>query len=310
MKPPSRTLRQTLPSLHGMLLFEASARHLNFSKAADEMAITQSAVSHAVKQLEEALGHPLFLREKRGLALTSQGQRLFATVSHSFASIAETVNDISAADQKDTLVVGCSAIMAAEWLLPRLQALRDIHPDIKVEVRSFDRDPELMANGIDVHFRLGDGAWPDYDAIRLWPEQIFAVASPDYLRHCPPLASLSDVLQQRLILYVDPLRFRIGWAEWLRDLGADLTGRLQVTMQVNDSLMALQAAEAGEGLALGWPPTINRALAAGRLELALPDNVRTSRHFYLLTPKAARQRRVVRQFCDWLVGQAGPEIAG
>lgn len=302
MNPPRRSLRQTLPSLHGLMLFEASARHLNFSKAADELAITQSAVSHAVKQLEEAVGHPLFLRENRALTLTSQGQRLFASVSQGLGSIAETVGDISAAEQKDTVVVSCSTIMATEWLLPRLPALRATLPDLKVEVRCFDRDPDMMTNGIDVQLRLGDGNWTDYDAIRLWREEIFAVASPAYLAG-HPLAAPADLLDHRLILYVDPLRFRIGWAEWLRALGVDLPGRLPVTMQVNDSLVSLQAAEAGEGLALGWRITADRALAQGRVVRALPDTLATDRYFHILTPKAARPRRVVRQFCDWLAAQ-------
>lgn len=302
MNAPRRTLRQTLPSLHGLMLFEASARHLNFSKAADELAITQSAVSHAVKQLEETLGHALFLRENRALVLTTQGQRLFASVSRGFSSIAETVTEIGMADQKDTLVVSCSTIMATEWLLPRLPALRTSLPDLRVEVRCFDRDPDMMAHGIDVQLRLGDGSWADYDAIRLWREEVFAVASPAYLAD-HPVASPGDLLAHRLILYVDPLRYRMGWAEWLREMGVDLPGRLPVTMQVNDSLVSLRAAEAGEGLALGWRVTTDRALAEGRIVQALPDSLTTDRYFYLLTPKTVRPRRVVRQFCDWLVAQ-------
>lgn len=136
IKSPRRSLRHSLPSLHGLLLFEASSRHLNFSKAAEELAITQSAISHGVKQLEEGLGHPLFLRESRALILTSQGQRLYASLSRGFAPIAETVDDISASDQKDKLVVGCSTMLAIEWLLPRLPSLRVSHPDLRIEVRS------------------------------------------------------------------------------------------------------------------------------------------------------------------------------
>lgn len=303
MSATRRSLRHSLPSLHGLMLFEASARHLNFSKAAEELAITQSAVSHAVKQLEETLGHPLFLRENRTLVLTSQGQRLFASVAAGFGSIAQTVGDISAAEQKDTLVVSCSTIMATQWLLPRLPGLRATLPDLKVEVRCFDRDPDLMAHGIDVQLRLGDGVWPDYDAIRLWREEIFAVASPAYLA-AHPLHGPEDLPRHRLILYVDPLRFRIGWAEWLRAQGVDLPGRLPVTMQVNDSLVALQAAEAGEGLALGWAVTADRALAEGRIVRALPQVLQTGWHFHILTPKAARPRRAVRQFLDWLTAEA------
>lgn len=308
MSTTRRSLRQTLPSLHGLMLFEASARHLNFSKAAEELAITQSAVSHAVKQLEESLGHPLFLRENRGLVLTTQGQRLFASVAQGFGSIAQTVDDISTAEAKDTLVLSCSTIMATEWLLPRLPGLRLALPDVKVEVRCFDRDPDLMAHGIDVQLRLGDGAWPDYDAVRLWREEIFAVASPAYLA-AHPLQDPQDLANHRLVLYVDPLRFRIGWAEWLRALGLDLPERLPVTMQVNDSLVALQAAEAGEGLALGWRVSADRALTEGRIVQALPQVLQTERYFYILTPKATRPRRALRRLVEWLT-QAAQETLG
>lgn len=303
MNPPRRSLRHSLPSLHGLLLFEASARHLNFSKAAAELAITQSAVSHGVKQLEETLGHPLFLRENRALALTSQGQRLFASVSRGFSSIAETVGDISAGTQKDTLVVSCSTVLAVEWLLPRLPSLRTTHPDLKIELRCLDRDPDLMANGIDVQLRLGDGTWPGLLAERLWPEEIVAVASPEYLRRHGPVA-FADVPKHRLISYVDPHRFRIGWTEWLRAQGVQLTGRLQVVTEVNDSLVSLKAAEAGEGMALGWRPLIELAIAEGRLVQALPEVLRTGRHHYILTV-GTNPRRVIRQFCDWLLSQHG-----
>lgn len=218
MSTTRRSLRHMLPSLHGLMVFEASARLLNFSKAADELAITQSAVSHAVRQLEASLGYPLFLREGRTLALTSQGQRLYLSVSGGFGAIAETVGDISATEQRDTLVVSCSTIMATEWLLPRLSALRVQLPDVKIDLRCFDRDHDLTAHGIDVQLRLGDGLWPDYEALRLWPEEILAVASPDYLsRH--PVRGLEDLGNHRLVLYVDPLRFRIGWPEWVRAVG-------------------------------------------------------------------------------------------
>jgi LysR family glycine cleavage system transcriptional activator len=301
MKNPRRSLRHSIPSLHGLMLFEASARHLNFSKAADELAITQSAVSHGVKQLEDALGHPLFLRESRALTLTSQGEWLFGSVSRGFLSIAETVEDISATDQKDTVVVSCSTVLAVEWLLPRLPVLRGSQPDLRIELRCLDRDPDLMANGIDVQLRLGDGPWPGLEARAFWPEQIVAVASPDYLRRFGPVA-LADLPRHRLISYVDPHRFRIGWAEWLRSQGVQWTERLPVVMQVNDSLVSLKAAEAGEGLALGWCPLIDRALIEGRLVQVLPERLLTGRHHHILTVRN-NPRRAIRQFCDWLLAQ-------
>lgn len=304
MKKSRRTLRQSLPSLHGLVLFEAAARHLNFSKAADELAITQSAVSHGLRQLEDALGHPLFHREGRKLTLTSDGLRLFSTVSRSFGAIAETVDDISTEDRRDTLVVSSSTILATEWLMPRLASLHQAHPEMKLELRCLDRDIDLLANGIDVQLRLGDGNWPGHEAVQLWPEQITAVCSPDYLRRNGPVAGPADLVNHSLISYVDPHRFRLGWAEWLRGLGVDLPGRLQFHMQVNDSLVALKAAEAGEGIALGWRPIVDGALENGRLVSVVADRLLTGRHHYALMSDTATRRRLLRQFCDWLAAQA------
>lgn len=305
MKTERRTLRQSLPSLHGLLLFEASARHLNFSKAAEELAITQSAVSHGVRQLEDAIGQSLFLREGRKLSLTSDGLRLFSTVSRGFGAIAETVDDIGAGGGRDTLVVSTSTVLATEWLLPRLPSLRRDCPDMKLELRCLDRDVDLTSHGIDIQLRLGDGNWPGYDAIPLWPEQIIAVCSPAYLRDHGPVASLADLLKHRLISYADPHRFRLGWAEWLRALGVDVPGRLTAHMQVNDSLVSLKAAEAGEGAALGWRPIVDRALAEGRLVAMRPERLLTGRSHYILASDALQRRKATRQFCDWLVAQEG-----
>jgi len=305
MSKPRRNLRHSVPSLRSLMLFESSARHLNFSKAAEENSITQSAVSHAVKLLEETLGHALFLRENRALILTSQGTRLYNAVSSGFAAISETVDDMSATGAADSVVVSCSTILAVEWLLPRMPSLRAAHPNLMVETRCLDRDPDLLSNGFDVQLRLGDGLWPGYEAKQLFAEEIVALASRDYLDRNPPITCLEDLLDHRLVLYVDPHRFRIGWAEWLRAMGVDVSKRLRIAAQVNDSLVSLKSAEAGEGLVLGQHPLVDRALAEGRLVKVLPKGLVTGLHHHLLTVKSDRQRRVVRQFCDWLVDQCG-----
>ena len=303
MSQNRRSLRRSLPSLQGLMVFEASARHLNFSKAAEELLISQSAVSHAVKQLEESLGHPLFLRENRMLRLTSQGQKLFASVAAGFGTIAETIEDIGVVEQKDKVVLSCSTIMATEWFLPRSDRLRKEMPDTRVDVLCFDRDPDLARLGIDVQIRLGEGNWPEYDAIRLRSEEIFPVCSPAYLQ-AHPIAGISDLPGHELIAYVDPLRERTGWAEWLRAKDLAVEGRLKPKTQVNDSLVALKSAEAGAGLALGWSMTADRALEEGRVVRALADTLETGRAFYALTPKATPLRRSVRNFVDWLAREA------
>lgn len=303
MKIPRRSLRQSLPSLHGLILFEASARHLNFSKAAEELGLTQSAVSHGIRQVEDTLGHALFLRQNRALALTTQGQRLFSTVTKSLGSIADTIDDISGAGNRDTIVVSTSTVLATEWLLPRLPSLRESLPDLRIDLRCLDRDTDLLANGIDVQLRLGDGQWPGYEATACWAEEIVVVASPGYISRHGPVASANELPEHRLIAYVDPYRLRIGWGEWLRSQGVEMAGRLPYFLQANDSLVAMKAAEAGEGLALGWHQIFDRALAENRLVQVLPNTLRTGRHHYILTVEGGARRKAIAQFRDWFLSQ-------
>lgn len=302
-----QSLRQAIPSLHGLLLFEAAARLLSFSKAAEELAITQPAVSHGIRQLEDALGQPLFLREHRSLHLTSHGQRLFASVSDGFAAIAETVAEIRNTPQRNIITVGASTVTASECLLPLLPRLRAELPDLMIELSTIDRDPDLTAAGIDVHIRLGDGKWPGYDTVALWPETIAAACSPAYLARRGPIRDVAELLDHDLIHYIDRFRYRLGWAEWLRASGVPVPALLPMAIRANDSFFVQKAAEAGEGVMLGWMPTIARALAAGRLVLAHPNVVDTGRHFYAVSVRDPARRREIALFCDWLARQADPD---
>lgn len=296
----NKSLLRTIPSLHSLILFEAAARFLNFSKAATELSITQPAVSHGIRQLEMSLGHPLFVRERRGLTLTTQGHRLYSAVSGGFASIAETLDDIAGKPRRDTLVISTSTVMATEWLMPRLPELRENHRDLMIDLRCLDRDPDVTTTNIDVHIRLGDGNWPGCEAVALWDEEILPVCSPGYLASNEPLLLVSDILRHRLIHYVDPYRFRIGWSEWLRAAGIGAPPTLPTSLQVNDSLVAMKAAENGEGIALGWRPLIDRPIRQKRLAIALDQTVRTGRKFYVVTQSAPNRRKVALIFRDWL----------
>jgi len=295
-----RTFRQLVPSLHGLLLFEAAARHLNFSTAAAELSITQPAVSHGIKQLEAMLGHPLFVREHRTLSLTTQGLRLYSAVANGLGTISETLSEISGSGHRDKIVASASAVLATEWLVPRLAGLRLDHPNLQVEIRCLDRDPELASSGIDVHIRMGDGNWPGYSSTQLWAEHIVPVCSEAFLERHGPFGSVQELLSCPLIHYVDPYRFRFGWAEWLRALELPVPPNLPVALEVNDYLLAQKAAEAGEGLVLGWRPIIDQALAGKRLAIAFPQTLETGRHHYAVTASAPKLRRAVVQFRDWL----------
>ncbi|MEW6634637.1 MAG: LysR substrate-binding domain-containing protein [Pseudomonadota bacterium] len=296
------SFRQLVPSLHGLILFEVAARHLNFSTAAGELSITQPAVSHGIKQLESSLGHPLFLREHRTLSLTTQGARLYSAVSSGLGTISEALAEITNDSlQRDKIVAGVSAVLATEWLLPKLGRLRQDYPNLQIEIRCLDRDPDLPSSSIDLHVRLGDGNWPGCTSVRLWPEHIVPICSPEFLERHGPFNSISELVSSPLIHYVDPYRFRLGWGDWLRALNLPVPPNLPVALEVNDMLLAQKAAEKGEGLLLGQRPIIDQALDTGRLKIALDCPLETGRHHYAVMPSGTGIRKAVAQFRDWLL---------
>ncbi len=299
------TFRQLVPSLHGLILFEVAARHLNFSSAASELSITQPAVSHGIKQLEATLGHPLFLREHRTLSLTTQGARLYSAVSSGLGTISETLAEITNDSvHRDRIVAGTSAVLATEWLLPKLGALRQDLPNLQIEIRCLDRDPDLPSSSIDLHIRLGDGNWPGCTSVQLWSEHIVPICSPDFLDRHGPFSSIPQLVALPLIHYVDPYRFRPGWGDWLRALNLPVPSNLPVALEVNDMLLAQKAAEKGEGLLLGQRPIIDQALNTGRLKIAFDCPLETGRHHYAVMPSGTGIRRAVVQFRDWLLANA------
>lgn len=307
MNQDRRTFRQTVPSLHGLILFEAAARHLNFSTAASELSVTQPAVSHSIRQLETTLGHRLFVRERRTLALTTHGQRLYSAVASGFGTISETLAEISGTTHRDKIVVSASAVLATEWLVLKLDNLHREHPNLQIEIRCLDRDPDLATSGIDVHIRMGDGNWPGCTSLLLWPEHIVPTCSPEFFKQYGPFDSIQDLVSHPLIHYVDIYRFRLGWAEWLRALDLPVPPVLPVALEVNDQLLAQKAAEKGEGLSLGHRPIIDQALATGRLMIAFPQPLETGRQHYAVTVAGPGVRKAVIQFRDWLQATAAAE---
>jgi LysR family transcriptional regulator, glycine cleavage system transcriptional activator len=278
---------------------------MSFSKAAEELLVTQSAVSHAVKQLELALGMSLFVRKHRSLELTAEGETLYRSVNSGLALIADTIKILHArSPETSELVVAGSTSMIHFWMLPRVTEFQHRFPGLKLKLQTLDKDLDVTEAGIDVFLRLGDGRWPQYDTIKVWPEEIFAVASPDYLERSMPIRALTDLMDHDLIVYEDLFRRRMKMNEWFLLMGAQRpcpnTGRLHLT----DYAVALQAAIDGCGITLGWRPSIDDLVASKKLALAFPTPLVTGNHFYLVTPRGASTRPPLSTFCDWLVETA------
>jgi LysR family transcriptional regulator, glycine cleavage system transcriptional activator len=291
-------MRRRLLPLNALPSFEAAARHLSFSRAADELRVTHGAVSHAVRNLEDHLGVQLMIRATRSVRLTPIGASLAAEIRDILEHLAAAT---SAATGQSSGIVSVSTIdsFAARWLMPRLFRFRQTHGDIDVRVATSERLADFVSDGIDIAIRCGGGHYPGLTAELLMKEDHFPVCSPKLLKGRYPLHAPGDLARHTLLHDV----FTVDWAIWLRSAGIDnIDPHRGPTFLSSD--YAIQAAIRGEGIVLGRSALIADDLAAGRLvrpfELSLPAGFA----YYLVHPARALKRPNVKAFRDWLMAEA------
>jgi LysR family transcriptional regulator, glycine cleavage system transcriptional activator len=287
-------MRHRLPPLNALPSFEAAARHLSFSRAAEELRVTHGAVSRAVRNLEDYLGAQLMVRATRSVRLTPIGASFAAEVRDVLEHLAAAT---SAAAGQTTGIVSISTIdsFAARWLMPRLSRFRRIHGGIDVRVATSERLADFVSDGIDIAIRCGGGIYPDLSSELLMKEDHFPVCSPKLLKGRYPLRTPADLARHTLLHDV----FTVDWAMWLLSAGIDNVNPHQgPTFLSSDH--AIQAAIRGEGVVLGRSALVTDDLAAGRLvrpfELSLPAGFA----YYVVYPPRALQRPNVKAFRDWL----------
>jgi DNA-binding transcriptional LysR family regulator len=291
-----------LPSLDLLKGFESAARHLSFTRAADELFLTQSAVSRQVKSLEEQLGVPLFKRDTRALALTEAGQLLYATVREMLNALDETVTRIGAADLERKLAVTTPVSFASVWLVPRLAAFRKAHADIAVHLVASNEVVNLERNHIDLAIRIYVGDTLPRDALPLVSEEVFPVCSPHLLQDASrPLREPAD-LAHHVLIHFDEAAGRwpnLTWSRWLSLRGL---GSLRPAGIAGFNLYdhVIQAAIAGEGVALGRSPLVSDLLRRKVLVAPFPERSATGYHYYVFVADASAQRAAVHAFIGWL----------
>ncbi len=278
--------------------FEAAARHLSFSRAADELRVTHGAVSRAVRNLEDQLGVQLMLRATRSVRLTPVGAAFAAEIRDLLERLALAT---SAATGLTSGIVNVSTIdsFAARWLMPRLFRFRQAHADIDVRVALSERLADFAGDGIDIAIRCGGGQYPGLSAELLMTEDHFPVCSPTLLKGPRRLRRPADLARHTLLHDV----FTVDWAIWLQSAGIDhVDPQRGPTFLSSDH--AIQAAVRGEGVVLGRSALVADDLAAGRLvrpfELSLPAGFA----YYVVYPPRALQRPCVKAFRDWLVAES------
>lgn len=290
-----------LPPLNAIRSFEAAARHLSFSKAAEELFVTPAAVSHQVKALEDWLGVPLFRRLNRAVILTAAGQSYLLGVRKGLETIGAATENLMRHDTAGTLHVDTLPSFAARWLLPRLSQFREAHPDIDVRLSASEKLADFNRDDVDVVIRYGHGNYPGLRVEKLLTEEVmFPVCSPALLTGRYPLRVPAD-LKYHTLLHDD---MRIDWQTWLTLAGVtDVDPKKGPSF--NDSSMLLTAAIEGQGVALGRSTLAADDLLAGRL--VQPFDVRpiqADQSYYLVCPETTAERPRIKAFRDWIMMEA------
>jgi LysR family transcriptional regulator, glycine cleavage system transcriptional activator len=297
--------RYRLPPLDLLHSFEAVARQRSFTLAADELCLTQSAVSRQIKALEDALGLHLFHRLHRAIDLTPDGQRLMESVTRGLDDISACLAALGAAAKAPQITVCASVAFAWFWLMPRLERFGALQPEVDLRVLATDQ-PVLPGTGeVDVAILFGAGQWEGLEARLLFGEKVYPVCSPAYLRDHPALHRPEDLLDQTLLHleYGKPSLGGVDWRTWLLRQGVN--GQpVRRGLRFNSYPMVLQAAEAGHGVALGWSYVTDPLLAEGRLVCPVDRRLETQEAYYLCTSKSAAHAAGIMAFLNWISTEA------
>lgn len=288
-----------LPPLTSLRAFEAAGRALSFTRAAEELTVTQAAISHQVKALEQHLGTALFVRLPRRLELTRAGKILLPVVSDAFDRIGKSVTRLASTVASDALTVRLAPTFASKWLSPRLDDFRRKHPQIDLSLTLANEAADFRRQDIDIAITYGKGNWRGVVAERLLSIDFFPVCSPDFIRSEQPLARPADLAHYTLLHDTN----RESWANWLELAGATEVLANRGTV-IDDTNVLIQAAMDGVGIALGSTLFVADHLAAGRLVRPFDTTMQSDYAYFVVSPKQHLKRAEVAAFRSWLLAQS------
>jgi len=293
---------QRLPSLDLLKGFEAAARLLSFTRAGEELHLTQSAVSRQILELEEQLGVTLFERRHRSLALTEAGQVLYPAAEHVLSTMRAATQRLRAMGGQRVLSVTTSHSFAALWLVPRLIGYRRIAPDVDVRISADSRFVDLERQGFDVGLRLCRADQSVRGGVRLFGEAVFPVAVPAIARR---LRTPADLEHTVLLEFDQPDGAFpwLSWRQWLETAG--LPGlKPEGVLRFSEYDQVVNAALSGVGVALGRRALLGKTLASRKLVAPFRGEMSTERAYYAVTAPGAASRPEVKAFVDWVAGEA------
>src|SRR5215469_13698369 len=290
-----------LPSLNGLRAFEAAARHLSFTLAASELNVTQTAISHQIRRLEEELGIRLFIRKNRALALTPQARDYLPGVRAAFIDLRLATDRLLRKVDDKVLTVSTLASLAAKWLLPRLTAFQEAHPGVDVRVTTSTALVDFKNGDVDAAIRYGRGSWPGVRSEWLMADEAFPVCSPALLFGKKPLRTPED-LRDHVLLHTTT--YDDDWRQWLTAAGlpSDLSKPPGITFDL--MLMTVQAAIDGIGVAMGRTSYVQDDIAKGRLVAPFNITLPSDAGFYLVSPEGMVEPPKLKAFRQWLAASA------
>lgn len=297
-------MARRLPPLNALRAFEAGARHLSFTKAAEELHVTQAAVSHQVKALEDDLGLRLFRRMTRKLALTAEGRALLPVVSEAFDRIAETARALTAETGPKALTVSLTPSFGTRWLARRLSRFWREHSDIDLRLHHSIQVTDFARDEVDMAVRWGRGVWPGVESVYLMHAAITPVCSPALLEGPHAIRAPADLAHHALLHGED---FE-EWAEWLTTAGVEVVNPRRGPI-IDEASVLLQAAVDGQGVALVPVSLVSDELNAGRLVAPFGLALEMDFAYYVVAPPGAFEQPRVKAFRDFLLAEAAADRA-
>jgi LysR family glycine cleavage system transcriptional activator len=289
------------PSLNFLNTFESVARHLSFTNAA----VTQAAVSHQIKALEEYLGVKLFHREKRKVLLTDEGQKLLPSVVSGLQGIADSLDNIRNYETEDTIVVGVGSSFSANWLVHRLGAFYQKYPEVNLHLKISNNDPAFGADGTDLAVVWGKGDWQGLMCEKLMVVEFTPVCSPDLLKKTHPLKTPEDLIHYPLL---DDPDYNI-WQEWMEEAGIPERKYKRRTV-IRDSNVLIHSTLEGHGISLCAVGIVQEYLDSGRLIRPFELSITGGGFYYLVYPEKALRKPLVRLFKTWLLKEVWKDESG
>ena len=302
-------LKNRLPPLDPLIAFEAAARLLSFTRAGEELHLSQAAISQQIRSLEESLQVKLFTRSHRAVQLTNEGREYQHTVAAILKQLAGATMDIQNVEFAQQLVIGCDQSFASQWLSPRLSQLRQLMPAVTLRIIASDDYNESLGSEVQVAVMHGDGLWPGFQALRLFDEEVFPVCSPGFDHQLAQQDWVSWLLQAPLIDLADSHWNWMNWRLWLggNNIDQPLGNR---NLQLNSYPLVIDAACAGHGVALGWRHLVDDLITNNQLVRPVEQSLKTDLGYYCICRDNLENDANVIRFRNWLKQQFGLPVEG